>query len=108
MTADPTAARHRAGRVPILVYHSVTTEATDQYRGFALDPGLFREQMAAVVDAGRSGGVASAFLLTISADLHAVVAEGAVGVAQAVDGDALPILAGRTGRTTPAHAAAAV
>lgn len=52
MTADPTAARHRAGRVPILVYHSVTTEATDRYRGFALDPGLFREQMAAVVDAG--------------------------------------------------------
>ena len=52
MTAVPAVAPDRAGRVPILVYHSVTTDATDRYRGFAIDPGLFREQMAAVVDAG--------------------------------------------------------
>jgi peptidoglycan/xylan/chitin deacetylase (PgdA/CDA1 family) len=52
MTAVPTDARERSGRVPILVYHSITTNATDRYRGFAIDPGLFREQMDAVVDAG--------------------------------------------------------
>jgi peptidoglycan/xylan/chitin deacetylase (PgdA/CDA1 family) len=51
MTAVPAAGPDRTGRVPILVYHSVTTEATDRYRGFAIDPGLFREQMAAVVGA---------------------------------------------------------
>jgi peptidoglycan/xylan/chitin deacetylase (PgdA/CDA1 family) len=52
MTAVSTHAPDRGGRVPILVYHSITTGATDRYRGFAIDPGLFREQMEAVVDAG--------------------------------------------------------
>jgi peptidoglycan/xylan/chitin deacetylase (PgdA/CDA1 family) len=42
-----------AQRVPVLCYHSVTTEATERYRGFAIDPGLFREQMAAVAESGR-------------------------------------------------------
>lgn len=39
-------------RTPVLVYHSVTERATDRYRGFAIDPGLFREQMAAVAETG--------------------------------------------------------
>lgn len=42
-----------AQRVPVLCYHSVTAEATESYRGFAIDPGLFREQMAAVAGSGR-------------------------------------------------------
>ena len=40
------------GRVPVLVYHSLTAEATDRYRGFAIDPGRFREQMDAIAEAG--------------------------------------------------------
>jgi len=39
-------------RVPVLVYHSLTADATDRYRGFAIDPGRFREQMDAIAEAG--------------------------------------------------------
>jgi peptidoglycan/xylan/chitin deacetylase (PgdA/CDA1 family) len=46
------AVRDGTDRVPILAFHSVTTEATDRYRGFAIDPGLFREQMEALADGG--------------------------------------------------------
>ncbi len=51
MSASATVAP--AQRVPVLCYHSITTEATERYRGFAIDPGLFREQMAAVAGSGR-------------------------------------------------------
>ena len=52
MTAVDGGRRDGPDRIPVLVYHSVSEEATDRYRGFAIDPGLFREQMAAVAEAG--------------------------------------------------------
>ena len=39
-------------RVPVLLYHSLTAGATPSYRRFAVDPDAFREQMAAIVEAG--------------------------------------------------------
>ncbi len=38
--------------IPILLYHSLTAEATPRYRPYAVDPGRFREQMEALADAG--------------------------------------------------------
>ena len=63
-----------AQRVPVLCYHSVTTEATERYRGFAIDPGLFREQMAAVAESGRR-------TVTVG-DLAGSLAKGATAAAE--------------------------
>ena len=52
MTGIATVAREGSPRIPILAYHSVTIDATDRYRGFAIDPGLFREQMDVLADGG--------------------------------------------------------
>ena len=52
MTAVDGGRRDGTDRIPVLVYHSVSEQASDRYRGFAIDPGLFREQMAVVAEAG--------------------------------------------------------
>lgn len=52
MTTNDGGKTAQTDRIPVLVYHSVTAEATDRYRGFAMDPGLFREQMDVLADGG--------------------------------------------------------
>jgi peptidoglycan/xylan/chitin deacetylase (PgdA/CDA1 family) len=38
--------------IPILIYHSLTTEATEPYRRFSMDPGQFAEQMEHIAAGG--------------------------------------------------------
>ncbi len=38
--------------IPILLYHSLSAEATDAYRQYCIDPGRFREQMEAIAATG--------------------------------------------------------
>ena len=40
------------GRIPILLYHSLTSRASPAYRRFAVDPGAFRTQMDLLAEAG--------------------------------------------------------
>ena len=40
------------GRIPILLYHSLTSGASPAYRRFAVDPGAFRTQMDLLAEAG--------------------------------------------------------
>ena len=51
----PAAARRpdsRAGEVPVLMYHSIATEATRKFRRFAVDPAEFAAQMEYLAAAG--------------------------------------------------------
>jgi peptidoglycan/xylan/chitin deacetylase (PgdA/CDA1 family) len=38
--------------IPILLYHSISEDATRRYRPYAIDPGRFREQMEAIAEGG--------------------------------------------------------
>ena len=54
MTVDSTSARlhQQHAKVPVLMYHSVASESSPDFREFVLDPNDFADHMAALSDAG--------------------------------------------------------
>ncbi len=52
MTQTAVASEAPARRLPILLYHSLTAQASDGYRPYAVDPASFREQMELLATSG--------------------------------------------------------
>jgi peptidoglycan/xylan/chitin deacetylase (PgdA/CDA1 family) len=80
-----------AGRIPILLYHSLTAQAREAYRPYAVDPGLFRAQMEAIAEAGLASTTISDLVGRGLTDRRAIAITFDDGFRELVD-VALPIL----------------
>jgi peptidoglycan/xylan/chitin deacetylase (PgdA/CDA1 family) len=56
--------------VPVLMYHSVATRATAAFREFVIDPAVFAEHMAVLVDGGYEPMTVSEYISGASAGLR--------------------------------------
>ncbi len=63
--AQPTA-------IPILLYHSLSAEATEPYRRFSMDPGQFTEQMEHIVAGGYTSLTVAQLLAALAGPIDAM------------------------------------
>jgi peptidoglycan/xylan/chitin deacetylase (PgdA/CDA1 family) len=88
------------GRIPILLYHSLTSRASPAYRRFAVDPGVFRTQMDLLAEAGvRTATIGELVALGSDVPPATVAITFDDGFAELID-VALPILRDRGLRAT--------